>query len=1118
MKRNDKLSRKARYGILAAIVAGAFSIMPAAQALPTGGASGTATITKSSGTTMDIASSVANNLLTWQDFSVAQGETVNFAGANNYLNVVLGSSRSDILGSITGSQAHIWLVNPNGILVGDGATINVGSLHLSTADISGNIANFTTPEAALSGVTQFKGDVVNKGTLTAAQDITVDGNNVTFKNVTNVTAGTTLTVKAASTDAFHVGRTDTTNLTLADGSTDPTYYKLISTAAELQAIKDDLSGNYMLAGDIECGSYENFATIGKTGEATGNPFTGKLDGLNYAIKDLSITVNTGAALFWGIKSASIENLVLQGGSRTAAGQRAAGIAAYINAPDAGGKASLVQNVYNLGCTVTSADASTGGLFGQVDAKSAVIKNVGNTADVTGKYVGGIAGSLRDVDAPGSGTAVSIENAYNQGKITASDGQSEYQVGGIVGLCEAENVTFTNVYNTGTINGNKEKSQTGGVIGKIANTGVTITNVYNTGEVTGKTYVGGIVGSNNRGTITKAYNTGKITGEYVYGNNNGVVGGIVGGNYGNLTNVYNTGDIKGGYGVGGIVGLNGSWDGESARVLTESSTIKNAYNTGKLTAVTAVGGIIGNDWTQMASGSIQNVSVENAYAAGEIVRESAEHSGGVVGIASRWGRGEIKNAYYIYGDDNGWGTKVSSAEDMQKLATFSAWGSDITSDGNSDTAAWRIYEGNTMPLLTAFLTPLELKDTTVTYDGQEHTLGNVAKLDATKILGGTLPSYTEVGDHSYSSLSSLYSNQHGYNIKASGDTATLTIAPIALELTASGYSKTYDGTTTATGGTSVVTKGNILGGVGGLTVQTVYSNKNAGTNKDMTASVTGLGSIYQVTTVSKDNAITAAPLTVTVTDASKQYDGTTELTNGAYTVTTGQLYGTDAVSGGTYAYADKNAGTGKTVSLTGLTVNDGNEGKNYELTVVNSTNSSITAAPLTLTVDDYSKEYDGTTSAPGATYSITTGQVFAGDSLSGGTFAFDDIEPGTGNTLTLSGVVVNDGNGGQNYEIPTYVPNTSASITVNTANAKVKLIDDRLADKGSSRSQIEGVTASPDSEPAAVNENSGNGKPQVQGKQTPVHDWDGEKVLTVENEGVNPPASMSAEEVASQEGK
>ena len=42
-------------------------------------------------------------------------------------------------------------------------------------------------------------------------------------------------------------------------------------------------------------------------------------------------------------------------------------------------------------------------------------------------------------------------------------------------------------------------------------------------------------------------------------------------------------------------------------------------------------------------------------------------------------------------------------DMKKAATFASWGDAITADGSDTSAVWRIYEGNTMPLLTAFMT-------------------------------------------------------------------------------------------------------------------------------------------------------------------------------------------------------------------------------------------------------------------------------------------------------------------------------------------------------------------------------------------------------------------------------
>ena len=186
---------------MAALLAGAFSIMPTAQALPTGGASATANISVN-GDKMNITSAVANNLLTWHDFSINQGQEVAFGGSNTYLNVVTGANRSLINGILSGANANVYLVNPYGIIIGETGSINVGSLHLSTADISGKLGSFDTALGAVNAATTFVGDVVNKGKLTSASGITVDGTNITFKNVADVSS-TNVTLK--STNAAHLG-------------------------------------------------------------------------------------------------------------------------------------------------------------------------------------------------------------------------------------------------------------------------------------------------------------------------------------------------------------------------------------------------------------------------------------------------------------------------------------------------------------------------------------------------------------------------------------------------------------------------------------------------------------------------------------------------------------------------------------------------------------------------------------------------------------------------------------------------------------------------------------------------------------------------------------------------
>ena len=164
----------------AALLSGAFSIMPTAKANPVLDAKDAA-VSISGTSDMSITSSATNNLIKWVDFSIGSGEKVAF-GAQNYLNYVTGSARSDILGTLTGG-GHIYIVNPNGILIGDGATVNVGSLHLSTKALTAaNLADYATAVSALSSASIGIGDVINMGTLNAT-NISVEGNNITFKNV-----------------------------------------------------------------------------------------------------------------------------------------------------------------------------------------------------------------------------------------------------------------------------------------------------------------------------------------------------------------------------------------------------------------------------------------------------------------------------------------------------------------------------------------------------------------------------------------------------------------------------------------------------------------------------------------------------------------------------------------------------------------------------------------------------------------------------------------------------------------------------------------------------------------------------------------------------------------------
>lgn len=88
-------------------------------------------------TTIDVGGAAATSaIINWQDFSIAADETVNFvdnAGAVT-LNRVTSDNVSKIYGNMA-AQGKVFLVNPNGIVFGQNATINVGGLVASTTDI-----------------------------------------------------------------------------------------------------------------------------------------------------------------------------------------------------------------------------------------------------------------------------------------------------------------------------------------------------------------------------------------------------------------------------------------------------------------------------------------------------------------------------------------------------------------------------------------------------------------------------------------------------------------------------------------------------------------------------------------------------------------------------------------------------------------------------------------------------------------------------------------------------------------------------------------------------------------------------------------------------------------------
>lgn len=234
-------------------------------------------------------------------------------------------------------------------------------------------------------------------------------------------------------------------------------------------------------------------------------------------------------------------------------------------------------------------------------------------------------------------------------------------------------------------------------------------------------------------------------------------------------------------------------------------------------------------------------------------------------------------------------------------------------------------------------------------------------------------------------------------------------------------KVYDATTAATGRATLngVVAGDNVTATGG---QFTFDTKNAGANKPVTvAGFTLSGSDAANYTISFPASalasITPRALTGSVAISDKTYDGTTRASG---TVNLSGLLAGDQVNaaGGTFAFADKNAGSGKSVSISGVTLSGGDAG-NYTLSLPATAMASILRRAITATVTAASKTYDGTVATTG---SVALSGVLTGDVVgtSGTSFTFADANAGTGKRVNVTGTVLTGADAG-NYSLT--VPGT-----------------------------------------------------------------------------------------------
>jgi hypothetical protein len=325
----------------------------------------------------------------------------------------------------------------------------------------------------------------------------------------------------------------------------------------LDAIRDDLSGSYMLMNDLDSttAGYNEMASPtangGKGWQPIGTwiygsieqPFTGTFDGQGYEISELFI-------------NRPDENCV--------------GLFGYL------GCGAIAKNIGVVNVNVTG-DYYVGGLVGDNSGNVTTCYVTGSVAGFVG--VGGLVGfsCLPDricFEHPGQ---CIINDCYSMGSVT---GTSDY--GGVGGLVGGISGPVTNSYSTSTVACSGD--WVGGLVGVACGE---VTGCYATGSVVGNSSVGGLVGVVGDGDVGCPQPGGSVSNSYALGNVVGdmYVGGLVGSNEGPVTNCYSIGKVVGNLSVGGLVGKNyyasnassSFWDTETSGQVTSDG------GTGKTTA-------------------------------------------------------------------------------------------------------------------------------------------------------------------------------------------------------------------------------------------------------------------------------------------------------------------------------------------------------------------------------------------------------------------------------------------------------------------------------------------------------------------------------------------------------
>jgi hypothetical protein len=372
-------------------------------------------------------------------------------------------------------------------------------------------------------------------------------------------------------------------------------YIPITTAQELNNIRNNLSGSYRLMNDIDLESNE-WVPIG----SGSTPFSGTLDGKEFTISNLTITQTQEYVGLFANNSGTIRNLKLENVQINVSGS----ISSFIYAGSlVANNTGIIENIETISGSLFSRARGgnigyVGGVIGFNNGNSK-LDNLTNWLTITGESMMGTGGVI------GKASSSNINNSQNSGNVTG-----DFWVGGLLGLISGA-TTISSLRNKGDVIGT---SQVGGLLGGgfESNHTIIILNSINSGNVNGNHDAGGLLG-HGRYNMNNSINVAGVTGSYN-------VGGLIGFGTGSINNSLNNGSVTGSSdNIGGLIGKTGN-----------PVNINNSLNNAPVIGASQVGGLVGNGGggTIIISSSLNSGSVNG----------SGNNLGGLMGATSTGGIG------------------------------------------------------------------------------------------------------------------------------------------------------------------------------------------------------------------------------------------------------------------------------------------------------------------------------------------------------------------------------------------------------------------------------------------------------------------------------------------------